>query len=79
MCNSIVAFLVFPEGCQTYNGPQVDDCYVTIWKETGCTEQGHQYPGNLTAVELEFLDRLNLEYVLNFKKALLYVILYTKL
>ena len=40
----VIFFLVFPDGCTQYDGPNSLDCYNTIWQEIGCEGLGEDFP-----------------------------------
>ena len=50
----------FPTKCNSYLGPLSTDCYKTIWKSIGCSEEGRDWPDNLPQFELDALNTLNL-------------------
>nr|XP_026693802.1 uncharacterized protein LOC113474930 [Ciona intestinalis] len=55
--------IVFPENCDTYNGPHSVECLTTIWKSKGCLNKGSKSPINLDSAEKHDLDLLNVDRV----------------
>ncbi|XP_078487489.1 uncharacterized protein LOC100175212 isoform X3 [Ciona intestinalis] len=55
--------IVYPENCDSYNGPHSIDCLITIWEEVDCKVMGWRYPGNLTSAEANTLKSLDLRAV----------------
>nr|XP_026695983.1 uncharacterized protein LOC108950895 isoform X20 [Ciona intestinalis] len=53
--------LVFPENCDSYNGPHSVECLTTIWKSKGCLTDGTKAPVKLVKNETEALDLLNVD------------------
>nr|XP_026695288.1 uncharacterized protein LOC108950586 isoform X2 [Ciona intestinalis] len=51
---------VFPENCETFNGPHSIDCLITIWKEAGCDVNGFRYPNNLAITDADNLKNMDL-------------------
>uniref|UniRef100_UPI000EF458B6 uncharacterized protein LOC113475491 n=1 Tax=Ciona intestinalis TaxID=7719 RepID=UPI000EF458B6 len=54
--------IVYPENCDSYQGPHSSDCLITIWEEVNCKVKGYRYPGNLTSAD-DTLQTLNLRAV----------------
>ena len=62
MCSDFcLMFSVFPRGCQTFNGPHTGDCLFSIWKNTGCHEEGFANPALLNSLQNATLDALDIE------------------
>ncbi|XP_078486601.1 uncharacterized protein LOC144745010 isoform X3 [Ciona intestinalis] len=57
--------LVFPDNCDTYNGPHSVECLTTIWKFEGCLSEGTKAPVKLDTAEKENLDLLNVDEVMD--------------
>ncbi|XP_078486403.1 uncharacterized protein LOC144744908 [Ciona intestinalis] len=57
--------LVFPDNCDTYDGPHSVECLTTIWEWKGCLGEGTKAPVNLNAGDNDALDLLNLDEVLD--------------
>ena len=43
--------VVFPDGCDQYNGANDIACYQSIWNDVGCTDNGLAYPSLRAHVE----------------------------
>ena len=56
-------FLVFPDGCITYDGPKSLQCYESIWLNAGCSREGRDWPKNLDSNEIQTVNILNLRYI----------------
>ncbi|XP_078487526.1 uncharacterized protein LOC144745375 [Ciona intestinalis] len=52
--------IVFPENCDTFNGPHAIECLLTIWEEVDCKVKGYRYPGNLTTVDADALRNMDI-------------------
>ncbi|XP_078487546.1 uncharacterized protein LOC144745386 [Ciona intestinalis] len=52
--------VVYPENCDSFNGPHAIDCLITIWKEVGCKVKGLRYPGNLTTADVNALKNMDI-------------------
>ena len=59
-------FIEFPEGCETFNGPNPLECYDSLWLEVGCLKDGFAYPHNREELGQKDLDLLDLKYVLRY-------------
>ena len=53
-------YLVFPPGCQRYEGPHSIVCLTQNWYSAGCLEEGLQFPEILNPEELMQFDNMNL-------------------
>ncbi|XP_078487513.1 uncharacterized protein LOC144745367 isoform X3 [Ciona intestinalis] len=56
--------IVFPENCDTYNGPHTVECLTTIWISKGCLSEGTKAPVKLDHAEKEALDLISINEVL---------------
>ncbi|XP_078487544.1 uncharacterized protein LOC144745384 [Ciona intestinalis] len=54
--------LVYPDKCDSYDGPHTVGCLTTIWEEVGCKIEGLRYPGVLTSADVDALKILSLRY-----------------
>jgi len=53
----------FPKGCEVFEGPHSVECYESIWQDSGCLEEGYDYPLQLEDWQLNEMDLLTLTYV----------------
>ena len=53
-------FPVFPDMCDSFEGPHSRDCFDSIWSSSGCFESGFNRPANLTELELDAAVSLKL-------------------
>ena len=60
-----VVFLVFPEGCTSYNGPHALQCLLSLWNETNCLPEGTSNPATLSRHDRFALNQLNIQCVVN--------------
>jgi len=60
MSVSFVFVLGFPSGCHYFDQSNPLLCYISIWKEQGCLEEGSSYPSKLNGRDLQILDDKNL-------------------
>ena len=58
-----VFFSDFPQNCEVYDGPKSIQCYITLWQRAGCLLEGDDMPLNLTFIEQETIDGLNIRLV----------------
>ncbi|XP_078487548.1 uncharacterized protein LOC144745388 [Ciona intestinalis] len=59
-CSQFCFIAVFPENCDSFNGPHSIDCLITIWEEVGCKVKGLRYPGDLSSEDLNIFKNLDL-------------------
>ena len=53
---------VFPTGCVSYYGPHTLSCLNTVWKSSGCLEEGDIYPEKASGYRLFVWANLNIRY-----------------
>ena len=57
----VIVILDFPNGCVEIRGSSNDrNCFINIWNDSGCVEDGQKYPGNLNVSILAELQQLSL-------------------
>ena len=54
----------FPIGCKNFTGPHSITCYISLWKNAGCTEEGREYPQLLEVVKDYEYYYFNLKYAI---------------
>ena len=54
-------FLAFEQFCTHYQGPHSDACYLSIWQNSLCIDEGWQNPSNFSHRDRDFLKGLNLK------------------
>ena len=54
-------FLEFPMNCLAFWGPHTLECLLSIWRDSGCLEEGELFPLKLSEEDLESYFKLNLK------------------
>ena len=52
--------IVFPNGCQTYEGTHLPLCLESMWLDIGCLKEGYNWPVHLTDHEIDDLTHMTL-------------------
>ena len=48
--------LEFPSGCSTFQNPHDVDCYQSMWIGSGCSQDGLNYPSNMSELDMDFFN-----------------------
>ena len=61
-CFCIVSslFLALPSGCTSFYPPHTVECLTTAWMDSGCAVEGWNNPQNMTVVQLDQIEKLNI-------------------
>ena len=57
---SCFVFIEFPLGCKTFNGPNPPLCYISLWMNSNCSEEGFRYPNNASMKQISAWNNMNL-------------------
>jgi len=60
----MIRILDFPEGCTSFRGPHKVECLNYLWTSAGCAEEGKHFPAKMPTNRREFLNSLDIKYVI---------------
>ena len=53
-------FAAFPQMCYPFEGPHSLKCLTTMWHDSGCLQDGYNFPLKLRPSDLNELNSMNL-------------------
>ena len=59
-------FLEFPEGCVDFMNNNPKKCFVELWHQIGCTDEGYGNPKSFGSEEIESYNGITLRYIVLF-------------
>ena len=45
--------LVYPKGCERFNGPHSPNCLIALFQKAGCLRSGEGYPGGMMPSQMQ--------------------------